>query len=156
MFIWLPRAGRWFSGVMGQNSLAEAAAELNPIEFAPYEAATRTNMPAIAMPSPGKAQAVTARAPGDFERTRIGMPALGRSALAADGLAAQADGPADEAIPEYVSHTRWFIAALDPDTVAALEGEALDFHTMDHMSDRYTAQEPLPDSVRRAYSLEAE
>ena len=42
------------------------------------------------------------------------------------------------------------MAALDPELI---EGEAQDFSEQDAMTDRYVAKEPLPDEVRRGFSL---
>ncbi len=83
----------------------------------------------------------------DEKPTRIDIPAL-----------QQASAPTPKAPPveDYseVSATRWFMAAIDPADLAQNEGEALDYNTLDDMTDRYTAKEELPDSVRREFSLE--
>jgi hypothetical protein len=57
--------------------------------------------------------------------------------------------------PDF-SETAWFMAVADGEQLTAHEGEALDFATIEQMTERYKSNDSLSDEVRRTYSLTAD
>lgn len=91
--------------------------------------------------------------------TRMEIPVYEPAPVAA---AAGVSPIADAAIPQPVpgdhgdsmSATRWFMAAVDPSQIT--EGEALDYSTLDDMTDRYRSKGELPDDLRKSFSLDVD
>ena len=100
----------------------------------------------------------------DFTTTLIETPALTDDDLQgddtelndpADALDSTPDSKpsGDSPPPDRFSETAWFMAAVSPEQLAESEGEPQDFNEQERMTEAYETDEPLPDGVRKEYSL---
>ncbi len=126
--------------------LADEDAPL-PVEPEQTARPVLVNVPIITLrkPSGGRSRKAVHRSE---QPTLIDLPVVTQSELAALAVLER-----EEEAPRRFSETAWFMAAVTPEV---LEGElvALDYATMDDMTDRYRASEDLPDGVRCEFSLE--
>ncbi len=99
------------------------------------------------------------RKTGDGERpTEINLPAITDAELVRSPRAPEPRAPKAPAAPAAAparkfSETAWFMAAVDPEQLTGGEGAAGSLEDAAVMTDRYTRGEPIPDEVRKNFTL---
>jgi len=84
---------------------------------------------------------------GDDNATRLDTPAVALNNEKSDEPAPKDPGD------QRFSETAWFMAAVSPEQLATSEGEPTDFTEQERMTEAYETETPLPDEVRKEYSL---
>lgn len=79
--------------------------------------------------------------------TRLDVPAV---VLPAEKTPAPVPKDAGD---QRFSETAWFMAAVSPEQLATSEGEPADFTEQERMTEAYETETPLPEEVRKEYSL---
>ena len=84
---------------------------------------------------------------GDDNTTQLDVPAVVLDAEKSN------DAAPKDAGDQRFSETAWFMAAVSPEQLATSEGEPTDFTEQERMTEAYETETPLPDEVRKEYSL---
>ena len=118
-----------------ESTVDGAPAEEKTVEIASLADATIMDLPVVKIDG------------GDANATRLDTPAVVSNNEKSDEPAPRDPGD------QRFSETAWFMAAVSPEQLATSEGEPTDFTEQERMTEAYETETPLPEEVRKEYSL---